>query len=274
MKKLSCAFYFIFLSTFASAQNPVPNRGLENWNGTPLNPVSWYSNTNANNITITRVNGNTGYGAQGNVIHSVTNTRLSPYLGCNFPVSQIYENILFYYKANLDSNDVLQVSAAIYDSANTFLASNYFNIVFSSSSFIPFTLSLTPASGGIPDHALITFTIIPQSPDSVHLDSYFIIDDVELYSGPLGISEENEHNEISVFPNPVKEILQIKLSEFNNARLTLLNSSGKIIIQKNLSSSFNDKFEDYLDLEYVDPGIYFLKIEMDEGVGTRKIIVA
>ncbi len=277
MKKLYILFSTIFICSITTAQNPIPNPGFETWSGNPLNADGWYSNGTASNILVTQVPGYAGsFAAQGNVIHFNGGQLVAPYLGCNFPVTQRYNSMQFYYKANLDSGDVFQVSAAIYDTGNALLAANYFNIAFSSSTFTLFTLNIDSVNSGIPDHALITFTIIPMTPNpNPHINSYFVIDDVEFISATTGIKENIGPADISIFPNPVNEKLFIfvELKEKNPLNLFLYDATGKIVLQKQSAAPVNGKFADVLKIESISSGIYMLMLSGEKGSYLRKVVV-
>ena len=277
MKKL----YFLLISTLiytiALAQNPVPNSSVENWTGSPMNPDSWYSNNTGNNVLISQTSGYTGnFAAKGNVINFNGSNLVAPYLGCNFPVNQYYNTIRLYYTTNLDSGDAFQISAAIYDTANTFLALNYYNVVFTVPTFSPFTLDLDSVSSGTPDHALITFTIIPMSPNTTpHINSFFVIDDVELHSGTTGINENDKSTKILVFPNPAKDKLFIysDLKENNPCQIILYDVSGKIVLQKKSAPPVNEKITDVLNIMDIASGIYMLRISGEKENYLRKVII-
>ena len=259
------------------AQNPIPNSSLENWSGSPMSPDDWYSNNTGSNVLISQTAGYTGnFAVKGNVINFNGSNLVPPYLGCNFPVNQYYNTLRLYYTTNLDSGDAFQISAAIYDSGNVFLALNYYNIVFTIPTFSPFTLDLDSVSSGIPDHALITFTIIPMAPNTTpHINSSFVIDDVELHSGTTGINENVKSTNISVFPNPAKDKLFIysDFIENNPFQIILYDVSGKIVLQKKSAPPINGKITDDLNLNTIHSGIYFLKLESENFTISKKVSV-
>ena len=259
------------------AQNPVPNSSLENWSGSPMNPDNWYSNNTGSNVLISQTPGYTGsFAAKGNVINFNGSNLVSPYLGCNFPVNQYYNTLRLYYTTNLDSGDAFQISAAIYDTANIFLELNYYNIVFTVPTFSPFTLDIDSIGSGIPDHALITFTIIPMAPNTTpHINSSFVVDGVELHSGTTGINENVKLTNISVFPNPAKDKLFIysDFKENNPCQIILYDVSGKIVLQKKSTTPVNGKITDVLNLNSINSGIYFLKLESENFTISQKVSV-
>lgn len=85
-----------------------------------------------------------------------------------------------------------------------------------------------------------------------------------------GIEEVTSNEKVSIFPNPTHELLNIKLLEnkININKITLLNSLGSAIYStKNFNSNIIQ-----LNLEYYSSGIYFIKIETDNGIIIQKII--
>ena len=75
-------------------------------------------------------------------------------------------------------------------------------------------------------------------------------------------------NFLSLHPNPVKAILNIENPDLKIMNLELLNSEGKIILQK----AVNQK-EIALNFNPFAKGIYYLKLRLENGrVQTEKII--
>jgi len=76
---------------------------------------------------------------------------------------------------------------------------------------------------------------------------------------------ENDLKKIIVYPNPAKDDLNIKIP-FSNAKMNIeiLDNLGKSILQKSISNQ-NSK----IDVSKYNPGIYFMKIEID---GVEKVI--
>lgn len=78
-------------------------------------------------------------------------------------------------------------------------------------------------------------------------------------------SESFMLNEVKVYPNPTKGVVNIKLSnEINIDNISLTNSLGKKL---NVSLT-----NDQIDISDLPTGIYFLKISTNQGSLTRKIV--
>jgi len=78
-------------------------------------------------------------------------------------------------------------------------------------------------------------------------------------------SLQDKDLDIKVFPNPVKDVVRIASSS-EITQLTLLDSSGKEILSNSAAISKG------LDLNGLNNGMYFIKIETMDGVQIEKII--
>lgn len=93
----------------------------------------------------------------------------------------------------------------------------------------------------------------------------FGIPDFELaYGLALSVSDENINDEISVYPNPVSDVLNVQ-SDKEIKTIQLISAEGKLI-KKNLNSN-------QIKLNGLPNGIYFMKIELQNGkILFKKII--
>lgn len=75
--------------------------------------------------------------------------------------------------------------------------------------------------------------------------------------------------QIKVFPNPVKTILNVEISDntSENIAFDLFDVSGKLVVQKSIT-----KQEISLDMKNLPSGIYFLKVSSSKKTGTYKIV--
>ncbi len=83
-------------------------------------------------------------------------------------------------------------------------------------------------------------------------------------AGKTGISE-TEAGKIKIYPNPVKDELRIENGELTINKITIADLSGKTIQQITGSQK-------QINISALSSGIYFLKIETDKGVVTRKFV--
>lgn len=87
---------------------------------------------------------------------------------------------------------------------------------------------------------------------------------------PSVLSVDNhELNGLSIYPNPANNYLNINWNENKPVNIRVFNTNGQLIIYKkqvDLSNNFK------LDLNQLNTGIYFLKVNTDTGSKTEKII--
>jgi len=83
----------------------------------------------------------------------------------------------------------------------------------------------------------------------------------------VGMDEFSEKF-VGVYPNPNNGSFTIELHNSTIARLHILNLQGQVVYQS--GSESEERVEVNLD---VDPGIYFLQIENENGMVTKKIVI-
>lgn len=84
---------------------------------------------------------------------------------------------------------------------------------------------------------------------------------------PTTIEEPLNKFKFEVYPNPNNGSFTINLKEKSNSIVTIYNISGKAIFNKQFSSS------DYFNINIDAPnGLYFVKVETENGTFTEKII--
>ena len=81
---------------------------------------------------------------------------------------------------------------------------------------------------------------------------------------------------ISVYPNPVSDVMRISLRSENNelAKLSVMNTIGKKVLSEDyLLEEGNNIIEVKIKANSIEPGIYFLILTVDNSRMSRKIIV-
>lgn len=95
----------------------------------------------------------------------------------------------------------------------------------------------------------------------INTPTYFVIDDIQ-YSSLVGISQNTLSN-VSIYPNPVKDVLNIK---GESGAISILDMNGRTIYK----AEHNELST--IDLSNVNSGVYFVKVENEKGSFTEKII--
>jgi len=87
----------------------------------------------------------------------------------------------------------------------------------------------------------------------------------------VGIEDILEGNLIKIYPNPAKDFLQIDFASISpkNALVRIFDVQGKLVFQTQLT----DPTIANLSIANFEHGLYFMKLEMEEGVLTKKVVV-
>lgn len=80
----------------------------------------------------------------------------------------------------------------------------------------------------------------------------------------LGISEMALNEAISIFPNPVSELLEINISKGIGLE--------KIIVFSTLGQQLMHSVERTVDFSSLAQGVYFVEIQTDHGGMTKKVV--
>lgn len=100
--------------------------------------------------------------------------------------------------------------------------------------------------------------------------------DIKLVSS-IGLNDvENNISSINVYPNPVKDIatLDITLSESSNATIQVVDLMGRTVIDLGTKSFKAGQNSIELNTTNLSNGMYFVKINSNNGVATKKITVS
>lgn len=106
---------------------------------------------------------------------------------------------------------------------------------------------------------------------------YYLIDNADvrldsvdvIYCSTVSI-EEDVKVEVTVYPNPVSKLLNVKLeNDLNNVNFTLYNVLGDVVMSSKLNAGVNT-----LGVEKLPNGVYFYSIQKKGGVvETKKLVI-
>ena len=88
---------------------------------------------------------------------------------------------------------------------------------------------------------------------------------------PTGIAETElvEAGEVSLYPNPVKDILHIDFANtYGKRRIEIYDSFGKLVLSEDIATQHSS-----LNIQYLQSGIYFVKLVYTNGMYITKKIV-
>jgi thiol-disulfide isomerase/thioredoxin len=92
---------------------------------------------------------------------------------------------------------------------------------------------------------------------------------------PVGIGEKTVFNEMSVFPNPVSDVLNVSFNLFENSNVEIrvYDLLGKIVYENVEAFSQSGKKDYTLNLNDFESGVYLLKMNIGEKTYVEKISV-
>ena len=82
-------------------------------------------------------------------------------------------------------------------------------------------------------------------------------------------------NDIQLFPNPCRGMLNFQIESDGNEKLNwnITNALGSIVMQSNLKQSLNRDQIHTINLTHLPEGIYFINIQVDGLIATRKFVL-
>lgn len=82
------------------------------------------------------------------------------------------------------------------------------------------------------------------------------------------VSEQDKKNELLLYPNPTSEYIQVKINPALSNHYRILNSTGQLVQQGNLNTSFAN-----ISVSTLRPGIYFFEIQTDKNITQQRFII-
>jgi hypothetical protein len=70
-----------------------------------------------------------------------------------------------------------------------------------------------------------------------------------------------------MYPNPSSNFVTIEVTSLTNAKLQVLDVTGKVLMNESLNNTTNS-----VSVQQLPTGLYFFKITSNEGTATSKII--
>lgn len=123
------------------------------------------------------------------------------------------------------------------------------------------------------DHKVLFSTLDFSTSDTTIMRNKIL----NLFSGSSGISEiENPVSNISVFPNPAKDKVQVEMniSQSSNVKIEVLNILGEAIFTINEGKVTPGMLKEEINTENFNNGVYFIRVNSDASTSGYRFIVA
>lgn len=89
----------------------------------------------------------------------------------------------------------------------------------------------------------------------------------------VSVNEESFDEFLTIYPNPATKLLQIELTNIaleNSSKLTITDAAGRLILDRTISDSSNDRYKTTIDISSLDPGYYLLHLSTGDFKVTKK----
>jgi hypothetical protein len=138
-------------------------------------------------------------------------------------------------------------------------------------SWANFTKTFTYTDGGFPDTCIIFLKASGATPA---VSDYLWVDNLAFTGSVAGIDENNNINNLTLYPNPASENMTIEFNSVSSTtiKIELLDVTGKVIKNVNANNVIGD-YKYSMNTSDLAKGIYFLKISSDKSIETKKVIV-
>jgi hypothetical protein len=135
-----------------------------------------------------------------------------------------------------------------------------------------FTLSIPDSlyGGEIPDSMLITFIAGSNQNTGLALDDIYLID----YAASTGTNRVL-FGDIELYPNPAASFINLNyvLTMQSDVNVSILDLQGRTVKTVVNENQVNGAYTNKIDLDGLNKGVYFIKVQTDNKVETLRFIV-
>jgi hypothetical protein len=257
----------------------IPNGSFENWTKqtigtqTVLTADNWLGSYTQGSTplspkqTTDHIDGN--YGIEIETTQWTIVGKTGGIVACSFPVTTKPLYINGYFKSlRVDTIGTGQVLIQLKNNG-TKIGEGLFNANKNVGVYTPFSQAITYTSNLIPTEAIIwlcsegIFGV-----NSKNFGNKLWIDRLSLTNAPLSINNNIDNEDFFlIFPNPSREVLNVKLKNNNVASLKITNVLGQNLMSEKLYNENNT-----INISSLERGIYIVEIEIANKIFVNKII--
>jgi len=231
-----------------------------NWNHIA---VSWKQSSGEMKLYVNGVNESSGTGSTNqrtasNSIKLATNNYLGNYFNGDIDEVRIWNRLL--PLAEIQNNMNCELPSP--STQNGLVAYYQFNQGFDSADNTSIT-TLTDASGNANNGTLTNFALTGST------SNFLAGSPIVTGTNCTVLSNESFEvaNNIKMYPNPTNNIVVVEVYDLTNAKLQVVDITGKILMNQALNISSNT-----VNVAQLPTGMYFFKVTSNEGTTTNKII--
>jgi hypothetical protein len=273
IQKINVCLTFALLSAFAVKAQSIPNASFENWTmisgiqtldqwvttaGQPSDTISPSPSTISFDSLLS-LQLKTKYVFGAGVVASIATIR--------YPINKNPNYFNGYYKSKRTGIGSAIIKVNLYN--NTIkIGTGTLNIFDTIGNFSPFELMINYSQSLIADEAEIVF--YSDNIINYALNNTLWIDKISFSDFPLSTNENFKvFDNISIYPNPVRDLLIIKLESETKATMRIINMYGQELLKSQLNVGINK-----LNVIKLNAGIYFVETSISGKKSVMKFIKA
>ena len=210
----------------------------------------------------------TPIGAVPGILTNGTITLSAPYVSGGIPFTDRPASFKGYYKYTPAGGDFCLLSAVLLKNSTDTVGYAQFTNLATVGAYTLFQADFTYSMPDSPD--TIQIIISSSNTNAAVVGSILKVDALYLEGGTLGISKYHLLNNISIFPNPAKDILNLKMDfeSFNEIKISVYSVIGQkvkeVILPKGTEICS-------LNIRDLNKGLYFVQIQSGKEKFTQKI---
>jgi hypothetical protein len=118
----------------------------------------------------------------------------------------------------------------------------------------------------IPGATFRTYYVLANGTYAVEVTSFGCVDTSSCYNVIVtGVAENVINNNITIYPNPVKNQLTITVENEKIKSIEIINVAGKVIMKENNPTKT-------INVSNLSKGLYFIQVQTEKGVGVKRFI--
>ena len=115
----------------------------------------------------------------------------------------------------------------------------------------------------------LNIIVASSSSEAMQVGSILDIDNLFFEGTVVGVEDNLSSEELfDIYPNPVKDVINVRINNGENAEITLYNTVGQQVYKTNTSTADNK-----INVSQQNRGIYFIKVKLDNKVYTKKVFL-
>ncbi|MHB8261928.1 MAG: T9SS type A sorting domain-containing protein [Bacteroidia bacterium] len=203
------------------------------------------------------------------ILFTGTTNESGPSFKPGIPCTQKLATLSFWYQYKPNGIDTAECRVLLVNQRNPVAGGLVKINTATTGQWVQSTVSFTYVSALTPDTLYILFSSssLDKKPKA---GSVFWVDDVSV-TYLAGIEQFTTTNEVNIYPNPASQLLNLKISKFDNGNtnsVEIYNIIGECVHRQIVKSSNSQ-----IDISDLSEGVYNLSLISNEGVVNKRVVI-